>query len=558
MISLLAMIAPFIPFQFLKLPTFFDWMMNLGASYSKPSTIDSAMNTTETIIQKTNWLQDFSMTIEQSPFGIMDSIFFIMWLVGMIVVLLMTLFSNLRIVKIKKSLQVVDNKDVLTLFSSCKEKLQVHRNVVLGYSSWIKSPITFGMIRPYIVLPKQMSMFSNEEMECVLLHELYHCKRRDILVNYFMCLCRIVYWFNPLVWYMLRDLKTEMEISCDYAVLKALEKGSHLHYAEVILKFASLAQRTSPLLAASEISSSFKQVKRRISTIVNFQVESRLLRLKSALVFIMIFAIISASVPSLSVLAVNKDKHAFSHTNVEYKDYSHFFGERTGSAVLYDSNRDQYTIYNNEESTTRYAPASTYKIFSGLFALESGIITRDASQLTWDGTLYRYGEWNQDHHLFSAMKSSATWYFQHLDQQIGQENLRSYYEQIDYGNRNLAGHITNYWLDALKISPIEQVDVLKKFYHNEFGFTQTNIETIKDALLLEESNHQRLSGKTGTAVLNTEDTDGWFVGYIETTDNQFFFAVHIQGKKQSGGSAAANIALSILEEEGIYHSASLQ
>nr|WP_301950622.1 penicillin-binding transpeptidase domain-containing protein [Bacillus sp. V59.32b] len=104
------------------------------------------------------------------------------------------------------------------------------------------------------------------------------------------------------------------------------------------------------------------------------------------------------------------------------------------------------------------------------------------------------------------------------------------------------------------MSPVEQVDIMKKFYNNEFAFEQTNIETVKDSLLLEESNGNLLSGKTGTAVINEENVAGWFVGYVESVDNTFFFAVHIQGEKQAGGSSAAKIALSILEQEGIYQS----
>ncbi|MGE7185449.1 BlaR1 family beta-lactam sensor/signal transducer [Peribacillus sp. NPDC006672] len=553
-ISLLTLIAPFIPFHFLKINSFFDWM-NLGSN-SKLSDIYSTGKTKETIVQNANWLQDFSMSIEQSPFRMMDSVFFIVWILGMIVMLMATIYSNLRIGKIKKSLQVVENKELSALFYTCKEEIHFHKKVVLGYSSLIKSPITFGIINPYIVMPKDISTLSIDEMKCVLLHELYHCKRRDMLVNYFMCLARTVYWFNPLVWYFLREMKTEMEISCDYAVLKTLDKESHLKYGEVILKFASLSQRTSSLLAASEISSSYKQVKRRIVTIGNFQVESHLLKMKSGLVYIILLAIILISIPSISALAaVNKETYPLSHTNVLYKDYSSFFDDLSGSAVLYDSKMKQYTIYNKKESTTRFQPTSTYKIFSALFALESGIITRENSQMNWDGTLYPYEEWNQDQDLFSAMESSSSWYFQKLDQQVGKKKLQNYFKQINYGNGDLSGNITNYWLDAsLKISPVEQVDILKKFYDNEFAFEQSNIQTVKDSLLLEESNGNLLSGKTGTGVVNGENIDGWFVGYVETVDNTFFFAFHIQGEKQAGGSSTAKIALSILEKEGIYQS----
>ena len=189
---------------------------------------------------------------------------------------------------------MVNNKELLTLFHTCKEEIRFHQKVILGCSPLIKSPITFGVVRPYIILPKDISMFSADEMKCVLLHELYHCKRKDMLINYFLCLSKIVYWFNPLVWYLSKEAKTEMEISCDFAVLKTLDKKLHLKYGEVILKFTSIKQRTSSLVAASEFSSSYKHIKRRIVTVVNFKAASPLLKVKSALVFALVLGIISS------------------------------------------------------------------------------------------------------------------------------------------------------------------------------------------------------------------------------------------------------------------------
>ncbi|UGB28852.1 BlaR1 family beta-lactam sensor/signal transducer [Metabacillus sp. B2-18] len=549
MISLLVLIAPFIPTHFLGM----NDLIHFGISSSTLTNTQSPANMTETMFQNGNWQQDFPTSIEQSPYRILDFILFYVWLAGMIIMLLATLISNLRIYRVKKSLKVVDHGELSILLTTCKEEIDYQKGVVLGYSSLVKSPITFGLMKPIIVLPQDQPMLSYDDMRCVLLHELVHCKRKDILINYFLGLSRIVYWFNPLVWYFLSNMKTEMEITCDYAVLKKLDEESQLKYGEVILKFASQAKQTLPLITTSEISSSYKQVKRRIVTIVNFQVESKQQKIKSSLIFMAVLAIILSSIPSISVLAFNKDQHSFSEQNVVYKDYQTLFHNLTGSAVLYNTKMDRYMIYNEDESTTRYAPNSTYKIFSALFALENEIITKESSRMTWDGTLHKYDKWNQDQDLFTAMKNSTTWYFQHLDQQLGKKKLQTYYEQIGYGSKDISSDIANYWMDGhLKISPVEQIDMLKRFYNNEFSFDQSNIQTVKDSLLLEDSNELRLSGKTGTADVNGENVNGWFIGYVETADNTFFFAVHIEGEKDAGGRDAAKIALSILEKEGIY------
>lgn len=116
-ISLLTLLVPFIPFHALNTTSFFDWMINLGESNSKLSDSYSTGNATETMDQNVNWLQDFSMSLDQSSFKMMDSVFFIVWIAGIVVMLITTLYSNLRLGKIKKSLQVVEkNRELSTLF----------------------------------------------------------------------------------------------------------------------------------------------------------------------------------------------------------------------------------------------------------------------------------------------------------------------------------------------------------------------------------------------------------------------------------------------------------
>ncbi|KHF41638.1 BlaR1 family beta-lactam sensor/signal transducer [Halalkalibacter okhensis] len=548
-LALFTLITPFVPYHLLKVNSLMGWITDFRATSLILPDFTFLSSSSENQIQRTNWLQDFSMTVEQSWFDKVDSTLFALWVMGICILFLVILFSNLLIWKIKRSLQVVQDHELLMLLTQCKEEFGFYKRISFGYSSLVKSPITFGLFRPFIVLPKDMSMLSIDEMRCVFLHEVYHCKRKDVLINYAVALAKMMYWFNPVVWYFLRGLKTEMEISCDYEVLKSLNPDSHLQYGKVILKFASV--QSPSMLVASEMSSSFKQVKKRIVTIANYQVETKSLKTKSMLVISGVLALLVTSSPSFSALAVNHDHHSITNMNIAEEDYSRFFEEFSGTAVLYDAKEDQYRIYNQEESMTRYIPASTYKIYNSLFALQSGIISQGNSDLPWDGTIYQYEEWNQDQDLLSAMKSSASWYFHELDQQIGAEMLRDYYQHIQYGNTQVKD-VSSYWLDGtLKISPVEQVNVLKDFYYNEFMFEPVNIQTIKDSLFLEEAGGNRLFGKTGTVVIDGEHI-GWFVGYLEAADHTTFFAVYIEGDKQASGSSAAEVALSILEEEGLY------
>lgn len=73
--------------------------------------------------------------------------------------------------------------------------------------------MTAGCLKPCIYLPIHLiSDYREADMRYILLHELQHCRHRDNLVNILMNLAGILYWFHPLVWYGLKEMRTEREL----------------------------------------------------------------------------------------------------------------------------------------------------------------------------------------------------------------------------------------------------------------------------------------------------------------------------------------------------------
>ena len=79
-----------------------------------------------------------------------------------------------------------------------------------------------------------------DESDCrfMLLHELQHCKHGDALVNGIMNLVNIVYWFNPLIWYALKEMRNDREIACDSSVLSILSEQDYEAYGNTLINFA--------------------------------------------------------------------------------------------------------------------------------------------------------------------------------------------------------------------------------------------------------------------------------------------------------------------------------
>lgn len=547
---LIALTLPFIPKQWIHFKNpfliFYINQSNKGG--------DSSISTTEGFkLSNVNWMQDFTMPVNHLNLKFLNVGLTSIWIAGMFVMAILFLHAWFKLRNIKKTTTVLNNKDVLLLFERCKHQLKIAKPLIVGESSLVKSPMTFGLLKTYVVLPEHLDEWmSMKDIEYIFMHELHHYKYKDIATNYLMIIYQILYWYNPLVWIAFNKMRLDREIACDMAVLKSLDEHCHTDYGNAIINFAARASHSKDFALANQFNGPKEQMKKRIEKIASFTIESKWMKLKSISIFTLIGVFVAGQVPFISAMATTNDRYDFNNENTHYEDLSSYFDGYNGSFVLYDMEAGQYSIYNKDKSTLRVSPNSTYKMYSALIGLESDVITSDNSTMKWTGTKYPYASWNTDQNLSTAMKNSVTWYFQGLDQKIPRETTKAYVEKMGYGNYDLSGG-QDYWLESsLKISPVEQVQLLLAFYTNHFGFEDKNIQTVKDSLILEEHDGYRLSGKTGTGNVNGKDINGWFIGYVEAKDNTYFFATNIQNDDNSYGSKAAEITLSILRDKGIY------
>lgn len=224
---------------------------------------------------------------------------------------------------------------------------------------------------------------------------------------------------------------------------------------------------------------------------------------------------------------------------VQAQDLSPFFKDTKGAFVLYDLKNDRYLRYNEERCRMRFSPKSTFKIPNSLIGLETGVIRDGDFVIQWnrqkyppqDGwDQYPFKHWPQDHALRSAFKYSVVWYYRELALRVGERKMKKHVGAFDYGNEDLSGGIDNFWLGGgLKISADEQVEFLKKFYAGHLPVSKRSVEIVKDILVLEQTPDFKLSAKTGGGSIAQGTYIGWFVGYLETQGNVYFFACNIEG-----------------------------
>ena len=214
----------------------------------------------------------------------------------------------------------------------------------------------------------------------------------------------------------------------------------------------------------------------------------------------------------------------------EREDFAPFFKEADveGSFLLYDQKQNRYLAYNTARCRTRFSPASTFKIFNSLVALETGVIKDENEVIPWDSVQRDIKEWNQDHTLRSGIKYSVVWLYQELARRVGHEKMQAYLDSAGYGNHTIGNKVDMFWLDgSLRISQEEQIAFLEKLHRNDLPFSRRSIDIVKDIMTLEETPQWIYRGKTGWALRDSVNT-GWFVGYLERGDDTWFFATNIE------------------------------
>lgn len=542
---IILLFIPFFPLQSFSFNSFFEKPETVMNSFSP------AVNGLEKHSSFHGVIKDFSVSVQQNSYQTVNILIIALWIIGILVFTGILLISNIRLYKLTQNSIICKNQKIYGIFVQSKLKMKINKKIYLYQSQFVNTPISFGIIHPCIIVPESMDKnMRKNEINYILMHELQHYKSKDIFLNYVINFCKIIYWFNPFIWYAIKCMRTDREIACDAGVLKRLEESEYEHYGNTIINYADKYFNMPDFDLTLELIGNKKQIVQRITKIACYKKENKKQRLKNALALLIVIALIIIASPITAINVKADTTYSLKKADVTYENLDAYFKGYNGSFVLYDLNNKKYYIHNLKRSSIRISPDSTYKIYSALFALENNVISPDNTQLIWNHTEYPIDKWNQNQDINSAIKYSVNWYFQELDSRQNLDVLKNDLKRIKYGNKDLSGGVKQFWAESsLKISPIEQVEILTQFYNNTYNFDIENIQTVKDALLISHSNEFTLYGKTGTGNMAGKNMNGWFIGFVESEGNCYIFATNIQDGDNCSGSVAANITMNILSSK---------
>lgn len=230
----------------------------------------------------------------------------------------------------------------------------------------------------------------------------------------------------------------------------------------------------------------------------------------------------------------------------------HFAGLE-GCLVLRDLRTGAESVFNPERAAVRFSPCSTFKIPNSLIALEDTVLTGPDDSLAWDGVRRSREVLNQDHTLRSAMSHSVVWFYQEIARRTGEARYRDWLAQMDYGNRDIAAGLTEFWLDtSLQISAREQIEFLAKLHAGRLPFSKRSVDLVREIMTQQQTETFAYLGKTGSADRPGDEPDlGWWVGLLDFADGRAFaFACNISGK-DAYGPTARRITEAILREQAL-------
>ena len=223
-----------------------------------------------------------------------------------------------------------------------------------------------------------------------------------------------------------------------------------------------------------------------------------------------------------------------------------------GSFVIYNQNKDEYTYYNKEQISKPFTPASTFKICNTLISLDSKVIEDENVIIRWDGKERQNSAWNHDTNMRDAFKNSTVWFYQELARRVGEKRMKAFVKQANYGNYDISGGIDAFWLTGgLRITPKQQIEFLRKLQSSKLPFSKPSIAILRDIMIVDNKTKYVIRAKTGSGKQDGMYV-GWYVGYVTTNDNVFYFSNCIQTKEKNDNFNNARIEISnvILDEIG--------
>ena len=282
------------------------WLQSTLHNYpTKPSIIQKILPSkglADTIETLTN--QHFTLDVMK--------IVLLVWFLGSLIFAAWHLYCYRRFVKRLRidSYDVPNASKMTTLLNFYKKELQIHGNVNCMLNPKITSPMLVGLWHPIILLPT--FNIRESDLRFILSHELIHLKQKDLWIKMFMLIVETLYWFNPFIHVLRKDINTWSELACDEALALKMPFAERRRYGETILNALENHSGTNTVFCSS-LCQNKKHIERRLMMLLNIKKMKKHISIFAVVTVILIAAIGTG----VTVFAANSNSDNNPSNNLE-------------------------------------------------------------------------------------------------------------------------------------------------------------------------------------------------------------------------------------------------
>ncbi len=259
-----------------------------------------------------------------------------LWLLGVMIIFAANLAGYIRFVQqLNATNTPATEKENRMLVSLLKggHRVKFRRN------SFVATPMLIGILRPAIIIPD--IDFNEKQLKNILLHELTHLRRCDIAVKWLTMLAISLHWFNPLMYFVKKEINRACELSCDEAVVRNLNAAEKQAYGDTLISV--IAEHKLPIgVLQTTMCEEKESLKERLVAIMNHDKKSKLVTSMSLIIIVAL--IITAVVLGAGVgksrgdLLYKNDTYGFTLTLT--KDFAENAEIREEQKVIYFANKE--------------------------------------------------------------------------------------------------------------------------------------------------------------------------------------------------------------------------
>ncbi len=273
-----------------------------------------------------------------------------------------------------------DEKRLETILQKAQAKLNIKTNKVkIILQERIKKPAIYGIITPKILLNQEILKLDDKTIEYIIMHELAHYKGKDLLKNYILLILDLIYWFNPIIWIILKAIKNDIEPQADARVLKILNEQEKEEYMLALVKVCAIDTKIKVIDSVICMADNKRNLKRRIKLIKS---SKTLEKYKYLITTIVVILTIVLGITFLSKPETEKTHQGNSGENQEGQ-------ESTEEEQISESfpNPDRL-IYKPQNEENWYVIDKTDKDYETIVKMISDCILQEKRPTNMDQDLY--------------------------------------------------------------------------------------------------------------------------------------------------------------------------